>query len=132
MEKTWKPTAASILLIFAILISIVLTYLGILVERGGLPPPAIGLSIFYFFIFFIPVLVGAVCDFYRESCLIVLFCSFFAWILNFIVGFIILKALSSMSPWSTDWWYYPVGVIFLFFVGLGTIVLIFLSEKEFK
>ena len=132
MEKTWKPTAAGILLIFPVLISIVVTYINELVNPVHLPPPAPGSAVIYFFIFVIglPVVIGAILAFRRSSWGLLLICSIFAWILYFYAGLGTPGILSRTDDWFRDN-SYLFGILFSL-VGPSTTALILFSKKEFK
>lgn len=146
MEKTWKPTAAGILILIAVFISIVIVFPAYVTAGSDMFAIArIGVFILAIvkIIIGIPVVLAGIYALRRDWWVYVLICSLGAWILYFISGFEVADIIYQMLPPPIDWldppWYIILfrdnsplfGILFLL-VGVIASAFILLSKEEFE
>ena len=131
MEKTWKPMAAGILILIAVLLSIVCPIIYLFGDFNGLA--ALGVFIIYipaFIVIGIPVCIGGILALRRSSWVVVVICSILACILYLLSGFLAAEILYPISaPFDG---FAPLFGILFFLVGAIATALIFLSREEFE
>ena len=145
MEKTWKPTAAGILILIAVFLSIVMIFPSYITAGSDmLALDRLGVIVIAIIkiIIGIPVVMAGIYALRRERLVYVLICSLGAWILYFILGSEVAHIIYQMLPPPIDWLDPPsyiilfrdnaplLGLLFLL-VGVIASVFILLSMEEF-